>query len=579
MFGKIKKWVGRWVNSVAIRLSTLIIILLILSFSILLYMNYRNFAMRMESHVRESAEQTSKLIIRSTKMFMLHNSRNDLAKTVHEIASSSDILGIWIYDKQGKVAYSNLEKDVGKLLKSDARQCNFCHKEDKPETRMTTQKKSILLTGKGGRRILEVVSPIKNERTCYTAACHVHPRSTKLLGLLAVQMDLSGLDHRLALMRNRTIGFSLILVLITLALTLWFIYHQIYIPFKSLYQATKEVGGMNLNYRLHIDRHDEFGVLARSFNRMTQRLEEMTQRLEESNQKLQEWSQKLEQRVEEKTRVIKIERTQKKILFMEKMASMGRMAAVVAHEVNNPLAGILATARLGARLLRRGRDDKTIQEVIGELDLIASESTRCGDIVRNLLMFSRRGVIEVKKNNVVEIMQRSVAIVKHSFEMKKVKLIEDYPDGPVMADCVADGVQQMMIALLINAMDAVETGEGEVRVTVKSVPDGPYAVRIEVSDNGCGMSEETSHRIFEPFFTTKTSGAGDSGTGLGLAVVYGVVTNHGGKISVESRLGRGTTFIVDLPDIPPAGLHKLVEVPLEELHSHDNREKGEDNDR
>lgn len=565
-----KKRVRRWFNSVAVRLGALVTLLLILSFSSLLYMNYRNFATGMENNVRESASQASKLIVRSTKMFMLHNSRDDLAKTMHEIANSSDIRGIWIYDKKGKIAYSNFNRDIGKILSVNARQCNFCHRKKQPESRFTLKRKSLVLTGKGGRRLLEVVTPIKNEPSCYTAACHAHPKSAKLLGLLAVQMDMSQLDHRLALMRNHTIEFSAILIFITLVLILLFIHRQVHAPFTRLYQATKEVGAMKLDYRMQIDRHDEFGALARSFNRMTQKVAD-------SNRKMQEWSQTLEERVEKKARVI--ESTQRKILFMEKMASMGRIAAVVAHEVNNPLAGILTTARLSARLLNRSRDDSSVRDVMANLDMIASESKRCGDIVRNLLMFSRRGVIEVKKTDIVNIVHRALSIVIHSFEMKKVKAIEDYPDGPIIASCVPDGIEQMIIALLMNALDAVEAGDGEVRIVVKTVPDGPCAAQIEVHDNGCGMSEEVRQRIFDPFFTTKSNDKGESGTGLGLAVVYGIVTRHGGKIHVKSQVDKGTTFIVNLPDIPPAGLHKPVDVPLEELHSHNNKpEKGEDDD-
>ncbi len=567
MSGRAKKRLSRWFRSVAVRLSALVTVLLILSFSILIWLNYRSFAREMVKHVRESAEHTSTVIIRSTKAFMLHNSRADLAKTMHEIANSKDIRGIWIYDKHGKIAYSNFGKDVGKILNSNARQCNFCHRKGMPESRMSAHRNSLLEREKDGEHVLEVVTPIKNERTCYTAACHAHPKSTKLLGLLAVQMDMSGLDRRLASMRNRTIGFSAILVFITLVLILWFIYRQVHAPFTKLYQATKEVGAMKLDYRMPIHRNDEFGALARSFNRMTQRLEE-------SNRKLQEWSQTLEQRVDEKTKVIK--QAQRKILFMEKMASMGRMAAVVAHEVNNPLAGILTTAKLSIRLLNRGRDDKTMQEVIDNLDMIASEARRCGEIVRNLLMFSRRGVIEVKNENILEVAQRAVSIVSHSFEMKKVRLLEDYPDDPVMVQCVPDGIQQMLIALLINALDAVQAGEGEVRLKIRPVHNAPCAAQIEIHDNGCGMSKEIQQRMFEPFFTTKTKEGGESGTGLGLAVVYGVVTRHGGKIDVKSEEGRGTVFIVNLPKVPPAGLHKPVEVPLEELHSHN--QKGEEND-
>jgi two-component system NtrC family sensor kinase len=242
------------------------------------------------------------------------------------------------------------------------------------------------------------------------------------------------------------------------------------------------------------------------------------------------------------------------MVVVEKMASLGKLAAVVAHEINNPLAGI----RTYARLLRRqlvGADktppsSEQLKETDRVLEMVDSEAGRCGDIVRNLLAFSRQAGARFAQEDVAQVVERCRLLLNHQAEMLGVTL-----EARVEADLprvVCDGaqVQQMLLALAMNALEATPS-DGRVSLEARRDGDG---VRLVVSDTGWGIPKEHLDRIFEPFFTTKEAG---KGVGLGLAVVYGIVNGHHGTIAVESEPGRGTTFTVRLParqpEAPDAG--------------------------
>ena len=536
----------RFITSVATRLSALIVLLVILSFSLVYYLNYSHMESELKRHLRHSGLSTSDLILRATKVCMLNNSRDSISRTIQEIGDTPDIKGIWIYDKKGRVAYSSVKSDVGKVLSRKDRQCKFCHKKFLEGKKNSIKNRVWEVIDKERGHVLEVVTPIFNQKGCYTAKCHAHPASKKLLGVLSIQMDLGRFERRMGHTKLYITKVTGILLVLTLLIIVWFIREQIHKPLKKLYQATKEIGNMNFDYKVNIQSNDEFGALARSFNRMTQRLRD-------SNEELKRWSSTLEKCVKEKNRVI--QQAQRRVLMMEKMASLGRVVAVVAHELNNPLAGMLVTAKVSNKLLSRGQDPKTLAEVQKNLETIASESRRCGDLVKNLLMFSRRGAMESKEVDLRDVVRRSIIIIRHSFEMKNVMLIEDYDPEPVMIECVQDGIQQMTVALLFNALDATKPSEGRVEVSVRNIDELPYAAKIVVKDNGVGIPEEIRDRIFEPFFTTKSKDSSEvSGTGLGLAVVYWVVTRHGGKIDINSTVGRGTEFIVRLRKRPQSAL-------------------------
>jgi two-component system NtrC family sensor kinase len=237
------------------------------------------------------------------------------------------------------------------------------------------------------------------------------------------------------------------------------------------------------------------------------------------------------------------------MVVVEKMASLGKLAAVVAHEINNPLAGIRTYARVLRRQLAPGAAPPTPEqsaETDRILQMVDGEAGRCGDIVRNLLAFSRQTGARLAEEDLAPVVERCRMLLKHQAEMLNVTLEARVEPGLPKVVCDGAQVQQMILALAMNALEATPP---DGRVSIEAAPDGD-GVKLVVADTGWGIPKDHLDRIFEPFFTTKEAG---KGVGLGLAVVYGIVTAHHGRIDVQSEPGRGTTFTVRLPARPPEG--------------------------
>ncbi|UCE08410.1 MAG: HAMP domain-containing protein [bacterium] len=379
-----------------------------------------------------------------------------------------------------------------------------------------------------------LINPIENEPDCFNAACHAHSKDEKLLGFLDIKMSLKELDKSAAETRTKTLIFSGILVLLTTIALGRVIRNQIQRPISKLIYGTHQVADLNLDYSIDIDSTDEMGDLARSFNKMTKKLKQ-------AKEELQEWSSTLEYKVKKKTK--ELERAQNQLILAEKMSSMGKLAAIVAHEINNPMSGILTYAKLSIKNLDNSPNQELIKDSIQNLKIIRDESKRCGEIVKNLLLFSKRSFGDTSENDLKLILDRSIELVRHSIEMKDMKLIKDYTNDDATLFCDPAAIQQMIIAMLINAVEASLPEGGELRIRLNRI-DSKKILRLEISDNGIGIPAAVMPHIFEPFYSTKES---EKSTGLGLAVVYGIVERHGASIDVQSQENEGTTFIIDFP--------------------------------
>jgi two-component system, NtrC family, sensor kinase len=263
--------------------------------------------------------------------------------------------------------------------------------------------------------------------------------------------------------------------------------------------------------------------------------------LHTANEEIVDWAKTLEDRVDQKTRELK--RAHDHVLHVEKMASVGKMAAVVAHEVNNPLSGILTYAKLLRKWVASGQaEHEKRDEAMECLELIAAESRRCGDLVKNLLTLSRTAPMNVQPTDLHAVIDRSLMLVRHQLEMGAVQLHCDLaPDVPRVR-CDPAQIEQVLLALIMNAVDAMPRG-GNLWIETGLSKD-KNEIEIRVRDDGAGIAPDILPQIFEPFLTTKESG---HGVGLGLAISRGIVERHNGRIEVASELGRGTTFTVALP--------------------------------
>jgi len=239
-----------------------------------------------------------------------------------------------------------------------------------------------------------------------------------------------------------------------------------------------------------------------------------------------------------------IKSTQEQLIQTEKLASIGKMSAIFAHEINNPIAAILTYVKLVMKILNKPDVDidERRRDLLRYLETAQQEATRCGEIVKNLLTFSRQSSPKIEGNSIEQIIQRTIPLVSHDLDLKGINLVVDIaPDLPLVK-CDFKQIQQALLNLLINGSEATETG-GSLTVRVRRVPTAGM-VEIEISDTGHGIPQDHLSRIFEPFFTTKGE---KKGVGLGLAVVYGIITLHRGTIEVQSTEGKGTTFMIQLP--------------------------------
>ncbi len=237
-----------------------------------------------------------------------------------------------------------------------------------------------------------------------------------------------------------------------------------------------------------------------------------------------------------------LKQTQSGLFFSEKMASLGKLSAMVAHEINNPLSGILSYARLSSRYLDNASCDPGITAEIKEnLSFIANEAKRCGNIVQNLMLFAKRASGEVKEAHLNEIIDVSLKVIDHSVKMKNLEVRKELGQGDDLIQCDAGAIQQILIAMIVNSMESSSPGGV---ITVSTDYSDPERVRVVLRDFGAGISPDALPNIFEPFFSTKES---NKSLGLGLSMVYGVVQRHGGTISVDSRVGVGTEFVITLP--------------------------------
>lgn len=261
-------------------------------------------------------------------------------------------------------------------------------------------------------------------------------------------------------------------------------------------------------------------------------LNRMAEEVESEKKELEEWADKMEVKVQERTSELK--KIHGQLFRSEKLASIGKLAAGVAHEINNPLTGILTNASL---LLDDLKDGDTRRD---DVQVIVNETIRCREIVKRLLDFARQTKPQKSLTNINSLIDNIVLLVRNQTSFRNVNIERNLSDEipEIMAD--KDQIQQVFINFILNASDAMPNG-GEIKVSTRVIENGEY-VEIRLADTGLGISEENKHKIFDPFFTTK-----ESGTGLGLSISYGIVEQHGGTINVESEIGKGTTFIVLLP--------------------------------
>jgi two-component system NtrC family sensor kinase len=374
-----------------------------------------------------------------------------------------------------------------------------------------------------------MITPIYNEPSCSTAACHFHPPDKQVLGVVDIAMSLEDEDRAVAALGRTTTLWSAIGILVLATTVGWFVRRSVIRPVGEILAGTERVAQGDFDHAVRMRRTDEIGRLASSFN-------EMTTSLLQARGDLQRLNENLERQVEDRTQALRSAQAQ--LVQSEKMSSLGKLAASVAHEINNPLAGILTYAKLLIRTHEEGElTEKAREASVRNLRLVQRETERCSAIVRNLLDFARQRPPSLKDVDVGAVVEEALTLLSHRLRMQNVALARDLPPlPPVKADF--GQLRQSFVNIALNACEAMSKG-GTLTVTARVVGSN---VEVRVGDTGPGIPPEHLAHIFDPFFTTK-----EKGTGLGLSVVYGIIERHAGTLDIESQLGQGTTVRVRLP--------------------------------
>ena len=592
------------------------------------FLNIRSQTNVLLTQAEVHANKLSDAIKNSTYSSMLLNKRDQIHEIINTVGQEPCIREIRLLNKEGMVMFSSKGELIGEMVDKNAESCYACHTANEPLERLPMKERMrIYRIHPDSARIMGIINPIYNEKSCWESDCHAHPENQTVLGVLDVTMCLRDVDEQISDSEFRSIIFAIIAIISLSLIIGFFVRRWVGKPVNELVKATHEVSTGNLNYTIKELGNDELGILAKSFNKMTKNLGEARLQLFQS----------------------------------DKMASLGRLAAGVAHEINNPLTGVLTYSSF---LLKRVKNNKELEE---DLKVIVRETKRSREIVKSLLDFARQSVPKKHSANINEIINNAIEVVNNQLSLKHIKLEEHLDSSLPKATLDANQIQQVFINLLVNAADAIGDSGGNISIDTTLISLSPHGiaqiksavcpkrhdlidnevkisgmptikvkvisngnegyinfdpiygkhrhhygieikhgkdvqvscpkciisliekdascpecnskvyefevppqgmfrgctnpecdwekweavdeaghkdfVEIKISDTGNGITKEDLSRIFEPFYTTK----GQKGTGLGLAVIWGIIDNHNGTINVESELGKGTTFIIHLP--------------------------------
>jgi len=615
-------------SKIGFKLAFWVVLTILLVIGIFAFFNIQSERKSLLTEVERHANQLSEHLKSDTEYDMMHNDRDRIHNGIRRVGRQDNIDRIRIFNKTGEIIYSSDSSEIGTMVDKKAESCYLCHSAGEPLEHLESKERTrIFRPNPDSYRLLGIINPIYNSESCWTAACHAHPQSQTVLGVLDVTMPLADVDRNIRRSEIAVVILAVSAIVIMGLIVGYLVRWWIDRPVQDLLTATRQVAGGNLNHRVEVKREDELGMLARSFNSMTDNLAEARLQLFQS----------------------------------DKLASLGRLAAGVAHEINNPLTAVLTYS---SYLLKRTQGQA---EISNDLQVIVSETVRCREIVKSLLDFARQTVPKKRKADINEIITRAVTVTENQLSMRQVALIMDLDTALPNATVDANQVQQVFINLIVNASDAIGENGGTINITSKAISLSPtgvlqikralcpkrhdlvdrkvridakpaisiryrkkketglihlnpmygsnnhrlngmpafgkdvelqcpdcstslivdgelcpkcglpiYAyevplkglvqgcladgcgwhrweqvdtawndeyVEVQVTDDGCGIPKSQLPKLFEPFATTK----GQKGTGLGLAVTWGIIDNHNGTITVESEVGVGTSFIIRIP--------------------------------
>jgi two-component system NtrC family sensor kinase len=521
----------KWSNRLSVKLTAVMVLLTLATVATFGVLGSRMARLHLIDEVVHSAALLSDTIKRSTYLHMLDDERETVYGMMTSIGRQEGIEKVRMFNKEGYVTFSTELAEIGTLVDKRAESCYACHAADQPIVRLEVPSRSRIYVGPAGHRILGMVTPIYNEESCYAAPCHVHPAARRVLGVVDVDLSLAEIDRGIERLQQGMVALSGATVLALAAIVYFATRRFVVRPVGHLVEGTQKITKGNLAHEIPVETEDEIGVLARSFNGMTRFLRA-------ARKEIGDLMENLERQVEERTADLKA--TQGQLIQSEKMASLGKLSASIAHEINNPLSGILTSAKLLIRTGEEGPLDAAAQaSFLRHLRLVERETQRCTTIVRNLLGFARQRELTLTEVDVKLPIEEALGLLGNQIAIQGITLERRLDSVPVVRADVGQ-LRQAFVNVALNACEAMSKG-GTLTVSARFLP-AENMVEVEFTDTGAGIPPDNLSKILEPFFTTK-----EKGTGLGLSVVYGVVERHGGKVDILSRIGEGTTVQIRLP--------------------------------
>lgn len=490
--------------------------------------------------IRKTGDQVSSIVEGALYYSMLENDKAMLQRELDIIGSLAGIDEVYMYNEFDQLAYRSFRP-----FADDDRNpnCTECHGDllsmfsynEKDYRIINDQPECGVFQENGSKRHLIIRKPILNEQSCYTASCHAHKQDEEVLGSFIINLPLKDLDSFADRSSREFLVLALLITGFMTGFLIIFTRRRIKDPIYSIIEASEAVSNGDTSIRLKIEPHllDDMRLVSEAFNNMLDSIDEATE-------ELQNWSQQLEYKVRKKSEALS--EAQNELIHVERIASLGKLSSSVAHEINNPLSGILVYSKLIHKQLDTPEfSHQKKDSILKNLKLIESETKRCGDIVKGLLDFSRQNQDDFEVTSLHRVLKETYRLISHTLKMQSTSFSLDLSAEADQIECSPNQIKQACVALLVNASEAV-SDQGEISLKT-SMPD-PDSIRVDIIDNGVGISEQELPHIFEPFYSTKRE---TSGIGLGLAIVHGIVKNHNGRIKVKSEPGKGTTISIVFP--------------------------------
>lgn len=503
------------------------------------YINLRTEKKQLVETMILGADQLSRSITSATWHAMLDDDRKAAYQIMQVIADKQGVDRIRMYNREGRMVFSTDSGEQPTQATLNSEVCAGCHNRNSVRERPTENARVRYAKSPSGVKTINMVAPIYNEPSCSNAACHAHRASTKVLGVVDVALRLDPVQKQTRAITVQTLGWTVLEVAIGAAFVILFTRRFVATPIQELIAGTKAVSEMELDRPITIGgarSSQEVDELVDSFNRMRERLKVAVT-------ELNDMQATLESKVDERT--LQLKAAQKKLVQSERLATLGQLAASVAHEINNPVSGVLNLSMLLERLMADGRYPQGREADFRKyLNMISTETARVGRIVSDLLAFSRRSKPQRAPADLNKLVRTTLGLADHKLKLISAEVVLGLQDNLPLVECDSSQMQQVILNLVLNGAQAMQPrGGGQLTIRTRLIPQ-EQSVELCVQDTGEGIAPENLSKIFDPFFTTKAEG---KGVGLGLAVLYGIVKAHEGEVEVVSQRNEGTTFTVTLP--------------------------------